>query len=127
MGEQHVFRQISYVKYQISNFAHEMGKPTRRKHTAEFKAQVAIDALKEQSTLSELSTKYELSQAQISRWKAEFLKNAAAAFGGSTERTEKDIQAERDRHLRKIGELEMKPDFAKRASKALGIPMPEDD
>ena len=47
--------------------------------------------------------------AQISRWKAEFLKNAAAAFGGSTERTEKDIQAGRDRHLRKIGELEMKP------------------
>ena len=101
-----------------------MGKSTRRKHTAEFKAQVAIDALKEQSTLSELSTKYELSQAQISRWKAEFLKNVAAAFGGSTERTEKDIQAERDRQ---IGELEMKPDFAKRASKALGIPMPEDD
>ena len=74
-----------------------MGKSKRRKRTAEFKAKVAIEALREQSTLSELSSKYELSQAQISCWKAEFLKNAAAAFGGSTERTEKDIQAERDR------------------------------
>ena len=55
-----------------------MGKTTRRKHTAEFKAKVAMEALREQSTLSELSSKYELSQAQISRWKAEFIKNAAA-------------------------------------------------
>ena len=62
-----------------------MGKSTRRKHTAEFKAKVALEALREQSTLSELSSKYELSQAQISRWKSEFVKNAAAAFGGSTE------------------------------------------
>lgn len=50
----------------------------------------------------------------------EFIKNAIAAFGGSTERTEQEIKAERDHHLRKIGELEMKMDFAKRASKASG-------
>lgn len=104
-----------------------MGKSTGRKHTAEFKAKGAIEALKEHLTLSELSTKYELSQAQISHWKVEFLKNAAAAFGGSTERTDKEVLAERNRHLRKIGELEMKLDFAKRASEVLGIPMPDDD
>ena len=104
-----------------------MGKNSRRKFTSEFKARVAIDALKEQSTLAELANKYEVSQAQISRWKSEFVANAAAAFGGSTPRTEKEAQAELDRHLRKIGELEMKLDFAKRASRALGIPMPDDD
>ena len=101
-----------------------MGKNSRRRFTAEFKARVAIEALREQSTLAELASKYEVSQAQISRWKSEFVANAAA-FGGSTPRTEKE--AERDRHLRKIGELEMKLDFAKRASRALGIPMPDDD
>ena len=104
-----------------------MGKNTRRKFTAEFKARVAIEALRDQSTLAELSSRYAVSQAQISRWKSEFVANAAAAFGGSTPRTEKEAQAERDRHLRKIGELEMKLDFAKRASRALGIPMPDDD
>ena len=103
-----------------------MGKNSRRRFTAEFKARVAIEALREQSTLAELASKYEVSQAQISRWKSEFVANAAA-FGGSTPRTEKEAQAERDRHLRKIGELEMKLDFAKRASRALGIPMPDDD
>jgi transposase-like protein len=104
-----------------------MGKSTSHKHTAEFKAKVVTEALSEQSTLSELSSKYELSQAQISRWKAEFVKNATAAFGGSTKRTEKEILAERDRHLLKIEELEMKLDYAKRASNTLGIPMPADD
>ena len=42
-----------------------MWKSKRRKQTAEFKAKVAIEALREQSTLSELSSKYELSQAPI--------------------------------------------------------------
>ena len=103
-----------------------MKESTRRKHTAEFKAKVAIDALREQSTLSELSLKYGLSQAQISRWKSEFVKNAAAAFDNSRPRQEAEIQKERDSLHRKIGELEMQLDFTKRASRALGIPMPAD-
>ena len=55
-------------------------KTTRRKFTAEFKAKVALDAIKEQQSLSELSRKYEVSSVMISRWKGEFLANAAAVF-----------------------------------------------
>ena len=58
-----------------------MGKTTRKKYTPEFKAKVALEALKEQSTLAELAKKYEVSQVMISRWKGELLKNAGAAFG----------------------------------------------
>ena len=39
-----------------------MGKTTRKKYTPEFKAEVALEALKEQSTLAELAKKYEVSQ-----------------------------------------------------------------
>ncbi len=53
-----------------------MGKTSRKKYTPEFKAQVAIDALKEQSTLAELAKKYELSPTMISHWKVDLVKNA---------------------------------------------------
>ena len=52
-------------------------KTTRRKFTAEFKAKVALEAIKDQQTLSELSRKFEVSPVIISRWKGEFLENAA--------------------------------------------------
>ena len=44
---------------------------TRRKLTPEFKAKVVIEALREQSTLADIARKYEISQAQLSRWKKE--------------------------------------------------------
>ena len=97
---------------------------TRRKLTPEFKAMVVIEALREQSTLVDIAKKYEITQAQLSRRKEEFLANAAAAFGGSEQQQEmKKLEAERDSCHRKIGELEMELDFAKRVSKALGIPI----
>ena len=69
---------------------------TRRKLTPEFKAKVVIEALREQSTLADIAKKYEISQAQLSRWKKEFLANAAAAFGGSGQQQEmKKLTAER--------------------------------
>lgn len=49
-------------------------KTTRRKFTAEFKAKVALEAIKDQQTLSELSRKFEVSPVIISRWKGEFWK-----------------------------------------------------
>ena len=48
---------------------------TRRKLTPEFKAKVVIEALREQSTLVDIAKKYEITQAQLSRWKKEFLAN----------------------------------------------------
>lgn len=55
-------------------------KKARRKYDAKFKAQVAIEAIKERETLSELAAKFELSPVMISRWKKEFIDNSAAVF-----------------------------------------------
>ncbi len=57
-----------------------MKKQTRRKFTPAFKAKVALEAVKNQHTLAELATKYEVSPVIISRWKSEFLENMSAAF-----------------------------------------------
>jgi transposase len=52
-----------------------MEKKRRRKFRAEFKAKVVLDALKEHSTIEELSKKYEIHPNQIKTWKKEFLNN----------------------------------------------------
>jgi hypothetical protein len=53
---------------------------TSRKFTTEFKANVAIEAIKEQQTIVTLSKKYDLHPTQINTWKKGFLSNSSAVF-----------------------------------------------
>ncbi len=101
-------------------------KQTRKKYDAKFKAQVAIEAIKERETLSELAAKFELSPVMISRWKKEFIDNSAAAFDNPVA-DDAALEKQKDRYLRKIGDLEMQLDFAKRVSRKLGIEIPAND
>lgn len=101
-------------------------KQTRKRYDAKFKARVALDAIRERETLNELAAKYEISPVIISRWKKEFIENSAAAFG-TVGGSDAAIEKQKDRYLRKIGDLEMQLDFAKRVSRQLGIEIPADD
>ena len=101
-------------------------KKARRKYDASFKSKVAIEAIRERETLSELAAKYEVSPVMISRWKKEFIDNSAAAFE-TPKKDDAAMEKQKDRYLRKIGDLEMQLDFAKRVSRKLGIEIPADD
>lgn len=103
-----------------------MGEASRKKYTPEFKAQVAIEALREQSTLAELAKKYEVSPTMISHWRADLVKNAGAAFGKQG-KSEEVVEKKSQELYAKIGKLEVMLVFAKRASRKLGIPMPADE
>lgn len=89
-------------------------KKTRRKFEASFKAQVALEALKERETLSQLAQKYELHPNQISAWKQEFLENADSVFGGKSTFTAEKEAADTQELYAKIGQLEMERDFLKK-------------
>ena len=55
-------------------------KRTRRRYTAEFKAEVALAALTERQPLAELAAYYQLSTTQITRWKMQLREHAVQAF-----------------------------------------------
>ena len=55
-------------------------KRTRRRYTAEFKAEVAPAALTERQPLAELAAHYQLAMAQITRWKLQLRQQAAQVF-----------------------------------------------
>lgn len=94
-------------------------KKTRRKFTAEFKARVAIEAIKEHRTLAELSKHFEVSPVVISRWKKEFLENMSNAFGGSQNAEEPTVDVEK--LFAQIGQLKVENDFLKKSLKKTGL------
>lgn len=89
-------------------------KNTRRKFTVEFKAKVAIEAIKERQSLSELAERFELHPNQISQWKREFIENATMVFSKGKDH-EQEPKVDIDKLYSKIGQLEIERDFLKKS------------
>ena len=94
-------------------------KAKRQKYSGTFKAKVAIEALQERETLSELSKKFGIHPNQITRWKKEFLERAPQLFEKTnpSDKEEKDL----DKLYAKIGQLEMEREYLKKNLKKLGL------
>jgi transposase len=94
----------------------------RRSFTPEQKSKIVIEVLREEKTLNEIAAEYEIHPNQISRWKAEFLKNAARAFSKEIDEVEKVKQSyekEKDELLRQIGQLSYEVTWLKKKSDRL--------
>lgn len=102
-----------------------MTTKTRRKFSAEFKAKVALEAIKNQKTLAELSVQYDVNAVTISKWKAEFLEKMSVIFSNSHDPKEKDENPELDKLYAQIGQLKVENDFLKKSARKLGIPESE--
>ena len=94
-------------------------KGKRRKFSPQFKANVAIEAIRERYTLSELADKFEVSPVMISRWKKEFLENSSKAFGEGKQPREKEVDTEK--LYAQIGQLKVENDFLKKSFKRTGL------
>lgn len=89
----------------------------RRRFTAEFKAQVVLEVISGIKTAAEAGREYRLKPQVLSRWKNEFLENAAKVFEGDKHRSEERARiAELERV---IGRLTMELEVAKKASSIL--------
>ena len=97
-----------------------MTKQSRRKFSASFKAKVAMEAIKNEKTLAELSKKFEVNAVVISRWKAELLENISSVFEKKSN-TEREEEVDIEKLYAQIGQLKVENDFLKKSCKKLGI------
>jgi len=86
----------------------------RRRHTAEFKAQVAAAALKEQQTLNELASAYGVHPVQVAQWKKQALSGLPELFASRRARAQDDAEARQARLYEEIGRLKVELDWLKR-------------
>ncbi len=98
-------------------------KKHRRKHSAEFKARVALEAIKGLKTLSEIAREYEIHPVMVGKWKSEMLDRLPELFDGKASAKNQDTEKEQEKLHRKVGQLTMEVDFLEKKCKQLGIPV----
>lgn len=98
-----------------------MSKQTRRKFTSAFKAKVALEAIKNQQTLAELSKQFEVSPVMISKWKSELLERLPSIFDKHNAVADQDQAVDAEKLYAQIGQLKVENDFLKKSFKKLGI------
>ena len=88
----------------------------RKRHGAEFKAKVALEALKGIKTVNELSSEYGIHPTQISHWKRQLQAGSREIFAGARAKEAADQEAQQAKLYEKIGRLKMELDWLKKTA-----------
>ena len=98
-----------------------MTKRPRRNHSADFKAKVALAAIRGEKTLIELSQQFDVHPNQIKQWKDQLLEGASAVFGGESKSYAAAPAVDVKTLHAKIGELALENDFLAGALNKAGL------
>ena len=90
---------------------------TRRRFAGDFKARVALEALRGDKTVQEIAAKHKVHPNQVSTWKRQAIEGLGEVFSSGVDRERQDHESElRDLHA-KIGQLTVERDFLARGLK----------
>jgi transposase len=90
----------------------------RKRYSAEFKAKVALEALRGELTTAQLATKHGIHQTMVAEWKKQAVEGLTAVFSGRSDAqdTAKSAEAEVEKLHAKIGQLLVERDFLAKVS-----------
>ena len=88
---------------------------TRRRFSSEFKAKVALEAIKGHETVAELAARHSLHPTQIAAWKREAVEKLAHVFDENNSARDQNRDAELTKLHAKIGQLVVERDFLSKA------------
>jgi transposase-like protein len=89
----------------------------KNRYNAEFKAKVALEALMEHKTLSELSSEFGVHTTQIANWKKEFQERGKEIFDKNALKEVKAAEVKEAELYRQIGQLKVEVDWLKKKSR----------
>ena len=98
-------------------------KQKRRNHSSEFKARIALEAIKGLKTVQQIAAENDLHPVQVTQWKGQMLEAAVGGFARGRDRVEESAEAEKEKERleRKVGQLVVEVDWLKKKCKELGI------
>jgi transposase len=90
------------------------GGRMRKKFEATLKAKVAIEALRGEKTIAELSSEYGVHPNQIGKWKQDLIQGAAEVFTKENRDKANILEEEKDKLYKNIGKLQVENDWIKK-------------
>ncbi|WP_138956794.1 IS3 family transposase [Sphingomonas sp. KC8] len=96
-------------------------KTTRKRYSADFKAKVALEAIRGDLTLAELAAKHGIHHTMIAAWKRQAVEGMAATFSGAGETAKAATEADLDKLHAKIGQLVIERDFLGESLRSMSV------
>ena len=87
----------------------------RKRHSASFKAKVALEAAKQTKTIAELAKLFQVHPVQISQWKKQLLDGVESLFRDGRRREQEEDQATQAELYERIGRLNMEVEWLKKS------------
>jgi len=79
----------------------------RNRFSKEFKAKVALEAIKGQRTINEIASEFEVHPSQVNTWKKQALEGLSEVFDRANPKGEEALQKEKDKLFQKVGQLQI--------------------
>ena len=86
----------------------------RKNYSPKFKAKVALEAVKGDLSLGELSSRYEVHPTQIGRWRKDLLSGLPDIFSDKRRKRDLDTSTEQSKLYEEIGRLKVELDWLKK-------------